>query len=127
MKVFKRRKPDLQISRAEALNSRPVKNSRVRETRVETGEILLVYPQALRPWMAAVRRYLGGPAESNPCRKLQLDTLGTSVWDLLNGRRSVAQIIARFADTHRIPPKEAEVAVTRFLRDLGRRELIGLK
>lgn len=127
MKVFKRENPGLRISRAEALKSRPVKNSRVVETRLETGEMLLEYPLAVRPWMAAIIRSLGRPAGNAHTRKLQLDTLGTSVWELLNGKRSVEEIIAKFADIHRIPPREAEIAVTRFLRDLGRRELIGLK
>ena len=127
MKVFKRKNAGLQISRTAALNSTPVKNREVNELRLESGEILLTYPVAIRPWIAAVIRRLGGPADKIQTKKLQLDTLGTSVWDLLNGKRSVNQIIRRFAQTHRVHAKEAELAVTRFLRDLGRRGLIGLR
>jgi hypothetical protein len=58
---------------------------------------------------------------------LQLDALGTAVWELLDGRRSVQQIIERFADTYSLHAKEAEVSVSQFLRELGRRELIGLR
>lgn len=60
-------------------------------------------------------------------KKLQLDALGTEVWDLIDGRRSVRKIIQRFAETHRLHPREAEVSVTRFLRELGKRGLIGLQ
>ena len=127
MKVFKRKKPGLTISRTEALNSKPVKNSQVNESRLESGEVLLIYPVTIRPWMAALIRRLGGPAEKIHTKKLQLDQLGTSVWNLLNGKHSVNQIIHQFAQTHRIHHKEAEVAVTRFLLDLGRRGLIGLR
>lgn len=95
--------------------------------RLDSGEVLLTYPVALRPWMASLVRYVGGPAENNRTRKLQLDTLGTFVWDLLNGNRSVAQIVQHFSKTHRISFKEAEISVTRFLRDLGRRGLIGMQ
>jgi len=127
MKVFKRKHPGSQISRAAALNATPVKSREVDELRLESGEVLLTYPVTIRPWLAAVIRRLGGPAAKIQNKKLQLDTLGTSVWDLLNGRRSVSQIIHRFAQTHQVQAREAEVAVTRFLRDLGRRGLIGLR
>ena len=127
MKVFRRKKTEPQIARTEALNSKPVKNRRVNESRLESGEVLLTYPAATHPRMAALIHRLGGPSEKIQIKKLQLDTLGTSVWSLLNGERSVNQIIQQFAQTHRIYPKEAEVAITRFLRDLGRRGLIGLQ
>ena len=127
MKVFKRKKAGAQISRTAALSATPVKNREVDEVRLDTGEVLLSYPVILRPWVAAVIRRLGGPSAKAQTKKLQLDALGTSVWDLLDGRRSVNQIIHRFAQTHQIQDREAEVAVTRFLRDLGRRGLIGLR
>lgn len=127
MKVFKRQKQLGRISRKQALNSTPVKNSEVIEMRLDSGEVLLTYPVALRPWMASLVRYMGGPTENIRTRKLQLDTLGTSVWDLINGNRSVVQIVRHFSKTHRISLKEAEVSVTRFLRDLGQRGLIGIQ
>ncbi len=127
MSVFRPRKKGVRITREQALNSRPVKNDRVVEHRLETGEVLLVYPLYLKPWMAAAIRYLGGNVETARTRKLQLDPLGTSVWDLIDGRRSVNRIIQLFVDAHRVLPREAEVAVTRFLRDLGRRGLLGLQ
>ena len=127
MKHVKPKQPITQITRAEALSRRPVKNIQVTESRLDSGEVLLYYPTTLRPWIAAVIHRLGGPSEKIQTKKLQLDALGTSVWDLLDGRRSVRQIIEQFVETHRLHPKEAEVAVTRFLRDLGKRGLIGLQ
>lgn len=127
MKWFKStRKPPL-ITREEALRHVPVKNPAVRETRLESGEIQLTYPQQLRPFMAALMRRIGG-AQTRPIeRKLQLDALGTQVWDLVNGQRSVERLIGSFADAHQIHAREAEVAVTQFLRQLGRRGLIALR
>lgn len=127
MKRFKHKPPITQITRVEALSSRPVKNSQVTESRLDSGEVLLYYPTTLRPWIAAIIHRLGGPAEKIQTKKLQLDVLGTSVWDLLDERHSVRQIIEQFVEIHRLHPKEAEVAVTHFLRDLGRRGLIGLQ
>jgi hypothetical protein len=60
-------------------------------------------------------------------KKLQLDVLGTSVWDLVDDKRSVGRMIQIFAETHRLENREAEVAVTRFIRELGNRGLLGLR
>ena len=127
MKVFKQKKFEPEITRAEALNSKPVKSIQVNESRLESGEVLLAYPVTIRPWLATLIHRLGGPSETIQTKKLQLDMLGTSVWNLLDGRRSVNEIIQQFARRHRVHPKEAEAAVTRFLRDLGRRGLIGFQ
>ncbi len=127
MKASKQKISSHQISRAQALNSKPVKNHSVIENRLESGEIQLTYPIILRPWIAAVIRYLGKDTDDTRTRKLQLDNLGTSVWDFIDGRRNVKRIIQLFVETHRVLPKEAEVAVTRFLRDLGQRGLIGMQ
>ncbi|MFC1799209.1 hypothetical protein ACFLZL_05340, partial [Thermodesulfobacteriota bacterium] len=101
MKAFKRKKPFDRITREQALNSTPVKNSNVIERRLDSGEILLTYPVALRPLIASLARYMGGLTENTRTRKLQLDALGTSVWNLLNGKHTVEQIIRHFAETHR--------------------------
>lgn len=126
MKVFKRKKNEERITREQALNSIPVKSGEVFETRLDSGEVQLIYPIVLRPWMASLARHLGA-SDITRKRKLQLDALGTSVWSLLDGKRSVKALIRQFAESHRMPSKEAEVSVTRFLRELGRRGLIGLQ
>ena len=94
---------------------------------MESGCVILSFPVVMRPWFVKVVRRLGGPEESARIRKLQLDELGTAVWDLMDGNRTVRRIISEFAGTFQLHPREAEVSVTQFLRDLGKRGLIGLK
>lgn len=128
MKVFKKKPAAGGMNRSEALARKPVKSRHVTETRLETGEVLLEYPLAVRPLVAAVARRLGKSQEDLvQIKKLQLDTLGTSVWDLVDGKCSVRRIIQIFAETHRLDKKEAEVSVTQFIRELGRRGLLGLR
>jgi len=127
MKAFKTRRNDPQITRTEALAARPQKNRLVRERRQDDGELLLTYPVQMRPWLAAAVRRLSGSFPEPSARKLQLDSLGTSVWDLVDGQRSVRQIVRAFATAHRLHEQEAEVSVTAFFRQLGRRGLIGFK
>lgn len=49
------------------------------------------------------------------------------MWDRIDGKRSIAALAAGFAAAHRLDGREAEIAVTQFLRELGRRGLIGLR
>ncbi|NIS59196.1 MAG: PqqD family peptide modification chaperone [Proteobacteria bacterium] len=127
MRAFRRKGRGVQVTRAAALKSTPVKNAEVKEERLETGEVLLTYPVTIRPWIASLTRRFGGSVDTVQSRKLQLDQLGTAVWDLMDGRRSVRRVIQGFAGKYQLHIKEAEVAVTRFLRALGKRGLIGLK
>lgn len=115
------------MSRDEALSYKPAKNQHISETRLDTGEVIIEYPVAVRPLVAAVARRLGKTRNLTQTRKLQLDALGTSVWDLIDGRHTVRRMINIFAETHRLEKREAEVSVTQFIRELGRRGLLGLR
>jgi hypothetical protein len=128
MEVFrKKQKRNTHLSRAKALDCTPVKNIHVKATRLDTGEVLLTYPAAMRPWLAGLIRRFGGPSDRSLTKKLQLDELGTQVWDLIDGRSTVQKVIQCFAEDYQLHLKEAEVSVSRFLRELGRRGIIGLR
>jgi hypothetical protein len=128
LNVFRKKQAALMLTRAQALTCIPVKGAHIQETRMETGEILLVFPDYKQPWFARFfqRPGLAGAGKVR-LKKLQLDALGTSVWELMDGRRTVRQVTELFAQKYRLHPKEAEVSVSQFLRELGRRELIGLR
>ena len=114
------------MSRKEALAYKPVKSLQITEVRLDSGEILIEYPLAVRPWIDALAKRLGGRQTLRQTKKLQLDTMGSSVWDLMDGKRSVGRIIQIFAENHRLENREAEISVTRFIRELGQRGLLGL-
>lgn len=114
-------------SREDALECTPVKNDRVEEYRLENGDLQLSYPVTTRPWLAGFVRRMGRKSEGTYLKKLQLDALGTEVWELLDGGSRVRDVIRQFAARHRLQKREAELAVTRFLRELGKRGLIGLR
>lgn len=127
MRFFGKKPKGLAITRAEALESTPVKNMDVTEIRLDSGEVILTYPLEVRPWLAGIGRRLGITPDTIQTKKIQLDTLGTSVWEQMDGKRSIREIIQEFVRKHQLHPKEAEVAVTQFLRNLGKRGLIGIK
>lgn len=127
MRVFKKKPKGPTISRAEALARIPVKNRQISENRLETGEVIIHYPVTMRPFFAGLAKRFGGQEAQIQMKKLQLDELGTSVWNLMDGKRSVRQLIKMFAGTHQLETREAEVSVTQFIRELGRRGLIAMK
>ena len=127
MKLFKKNASKVHLTRSEALDCVPLKNALVTESRTEMGLALLSYPLQVRPWLAALMRRFGRSYEGPPPKKLQLDSLGTSVWDLMDGRRSVRQVIQQFSHAFKLHPKEAELSVTSFMRELGKRGLIAFK
>ncbi len=115
------------MTREAALECVPVKNSAVKEVRLENGLVRLCYPLQIKPWLAELRRRFG-PAEASPPEKqLELDELGTLTWDLMDGTLRFDEIVRRFCRETRVHPKEAEAAVAQFVRELGRRGLVGLK
>ncbi len=127
MALFKKKPRPSPLSRQQALNCKPVKNVNVTEVRLENGSVMLSYPVGTRPWVATLIKRFSRAPEKPVTKKLELDTLGSAVWDLLDGNRSVKQVIRKFAKTYRLHPKEAEVSVTQFLRQLGRRGIIGFR
>lgn len=94
---------------------------------METGEVVINYPVTIRPFFAGLVKRFGGQEVQTQMKKFQLDELGTAVWNLMDGKHTVRQLVKIFAGTHRLEPREAEVSVTQFIRELGRRGLIGMR
>ena len=104
----------------------PVKSEVVTAYRTDADVIRLRYPLVVKPWIADLAKRFGAATNAPPARQLELDGLGTLTWELIDGKRTVRAIVKQFARRTRVHPKEAEAAVTRFLRELGRRGIIGM-
>jgi hypothetical protein len=59
-------------------------------------------------------------------RRVELDALGAGVLDLCDGRRSVEAVIEAFAARHKLSFREAQLAVTQFLKQLTHRGLLAI-
>ena len=127
MKFVKKNIDGSQLTKSKALTLTPVKNIESSEVTLNSGVVVIRYPVTMRPWMAKWIQRFKGPSPQIGSRKLQLDNLGTEVWKMIDGKRTVRDIVDAFAETHQLEDREAEMAVTQFLRDLGKRGLIGLK
>jgi hypothetical protein len=71
-----------------------------------------------------MRKLLKAPPPE-PGRVL-LDDLGNTVWDLIDGKRTVKEIAERFAREKQLHPREAEASVIAFLQMLMKRNIIGI-
>ncbi len=126
MIILKNKKPAISVTRKESLKCRPVKNPEIEEVSLDTGQVIIKYPVKVRPWIAGLSSKLG--FESRPVyKKIELDEMGAAAWAMMDGKSRVKDIIRRFEKKYKLHPKEAEISVTQFIRDLGKRGLIGLR
>ena len=115
------------LSRENALGCVPVRNPQVNEQNNDQGELCLTYQVQVRPWFQGIVQKFTGRTSNILERKLQLDNLGSSVWQMINGQRSVHQLITEFQTAHKLNQREAEISVTTFLKELGKRGLIVMR
>jgi len=113
--------------REESLAMRPARSRLAREERQENGLVRLHYLSAYKPWFAGMARRMGA-WDGKPVEKvLELDELGSFCWNLIDGERSVKEMARALSERYGVPAREAELSVAAFLRELGRRGLIGLR
>lgn len=125
MALFSKKKTVPKITRAEALSGIPTRNPMVYSQVQENGLVRLSYPLAIRPiWTQLLERF--SKKEESITKKLELDAMGTEVWELIDGTREVRDIILFFAKNHGISNHEAELSVSLFLRELGKRKIIAI-
>jgi len=125
MALFSKKKNVPQITRAQALSGIPTKNPMVYCQIQENGTTLLSYPLAIRPiWTQLLEKF--SKKEASITKKLELDVIGSEVWELIDGKREVRDIILLFAKNHEISNHEAELSVSLFLRELGKRKIIAI-
>jgi len=126
MSLFSARKPESQLTRTEALSCIPKHIPSV--TSIEThGRTRLEYPLSMRPFFLQLARKFTRQTGTPLTKKIELDEYGTMVWRLIDGYRTISQIIELFATEAGLSKQDAEISVTAFMRELGRRGLIALK
>lgn len=114
-------------AKSEALQYIPIHNAVVSWQINEDNSVLLEYPLPMKPIMKSILQRFSKKPIVNPTKKLQLDGMGSQVWQLIDGKRDTKSIIKTFASYHSVSLHEAEQSVTAFFRELGKRGLISLE
>ena len=103
------------------MDSRPARNEVLKWEKNEAGEarITVVRQDNWKTRLLSKVFYI--PRE----RTITLDEVGTEVWQMCNGRTSVAQMIQSLRDKYQLDRKEAEVSLLSYLKTLGQKRFIG--
>ncbi len=121
MGFFRRAKPT--VSRQEMLDVAPLRNAEARIEELDDGRIIVRIPVRAR----GIVRWLIREGPDRPMlRSFELDPLGRQVWGLCDGRRSVRELIQRFAEQNKLNLRESEVSMLAYLKTLTSRGLLFL-
>ena len=126
MGLFRKKRKPPALTRDQALACTPVRNDIVSWEVLDSGLVRIEYVLVLKPLLKSISERFGGANDQLPTRKLELDALGSQVWQMIDGSRTTAQLIEEFAGLQKISNQEAEQSITLFLRELGKRGLIAL-
>ena len=126
MGLFKKKRKPPALARDQALACTPVRNHSVSWEILDSGLVRVEYVLVLKPLLKSISERFGSGGDELPTRKLELDALGSQVWQMIDGSRTTAQLIEEFARLQKISKQEAEQSITLFLRELGKRGLIAL-
>jgi hypothetical protein len=99
------------------LDARPLHNAAA--SVIEDGDTVTLAVPTERPrWHVPPLSWIVRLA---PQRTVRLDRLGTEVWRLCDGERTVEAVVEAFAERHGLSFHEGRVAVTGYLRMLVQR------
>ena len=114
------------LSRQEALQCKPVVNASVDFSKSDNGTILLEYPLPIKPFFLSLFRRFQ-QSYDYPTKKIELDEMGSAVWNYIDGQTTVRDMIEDFAVRYKITVEEAEQSITAFLVELGKRGIIAMR
>lgn len=107
-------------SRAEWLAMRPLRNPQLGWHEDDSHVVLTI--QRATNWKT---KLLGLLVPIPDEKTVVLDKIGTDVWKMLDGETTVGQIAKTLARSYQIEPREAELSLQQFFKELGRRGYVG--
>ncbi|NLC55290.1 MAG: PqqD family protein [Armatimonadetes bacterium] len=117
-----RRKKQPQLTREQVMSSRPVRNVLLEWEMGEDGKVVITIPRR-QDWLGRIANIFFAIPKK---RQLILDDeVGATVWSICDGEHTIRNIVDHLCKHYKLTRKEAEVSVTEFLRQLGRRRLVG--
>jgi hypothetical protein len=109
------------LTREQALEARPVRNPSLKWRLNEEDGVEIIVPRR----SDRLGRVLGYVFYVPTSRPVVLDEVGSRVWHLCDGERTVAEIVQMMCDEYKLGKREVEVSLTEYLRTLGKRGMIG--
>ena len=107
--------------RAAVFRLRPIRNDAITWEKNDTGEALLQIARR----QDRVGRMMALWFRVPDAKAVQLDEVGSFVWELCGGEHTVEDIVRITAKQYRMNRREVEVSVTTYLQMLAERRYIG--
>ncbi len=132
-KLRRKKKPKApRLSRSEFLSLKPIRNPIVKWEKNEKGEIKIAIPLKKIREEAKKRKKASGRAFGLFSRlfpepeekKIQLDEIGSTVWELCDGKKTTKEIVDYLCEKYKLLPREVEVSLSTYLNSLVKRGLI---
>jgi hypothetical protein len=116
------------FTRAEVLAARPHRNPAIEWNRevLRDGEpavALLIIPRRRDRWGNVAAKLFRLPDG----RKLELDEIGSDVWEMCDGTYTVEAVTKAICAKYRLNRRQGETSVTAYLRMLAERRLVALR
>jgi len=109
------------LTRRDILDSRPVRNPQIKWEKGKSGDVRITLPLRRTWWVKILSRIFFAPRE----RILSLDEIGTRVWNLIDGNRTVEEIIQSLCQELNMNRREIETSLLHYLKQLATRGLVG--
>jgi hypothetical protein len=106
----------------ELLELRPIRNPALEWSEENERVVLCIKHGERRSWKLRLVNLL---VPLPPDRRVALDAIGTDVWRMLDGRNTVGRIAKTLAKKYKLSPREAELSLQQFFKELGRRGYVG--
>ncbi len=110
-------------SKEEVLKSKPIRNPMLEWSRDPDGDVRLKIPQR----NDRIGKFLCRIFHAPSYREIQLDEVGSDVWELCDGVNNVDKIVNAICDKHKISRRECEVSIGMYLKTLGEKRLMGFQ
>jgi Coenzyme PQQ synthesis protein D (PqqD) len=110
------------VDRATALAAKPIHLAEGEQQLRDDGGINLTVPFARSTTAGRFFRLPVGASKT-----FELDAVGTLVWQLIDGKTSVQQIIRKVGKRYNLSLREAEVSTLAFLQTLTQKGLVGMQ
>jgi hypothetical protein len=104
------------------LGLRPVRNPELEWAQVDGKVVLDLKHQQRVGWKQWV---VGLIMPTPPNRQVELDTIGSEVWLLIDGKNTIGGIAGKLAKKYQLTPREAELSLQQYCKELGRRGYVG--
>lgn len=108
----------MQVSRQEFLNTRPLRNPRLKWERNENGKVTIFFSYKKGRFASIFYKI---PKE----KQVVLDKVGSHVWNFCDGKHTVEHIAESIHQEYKLTMEEAEAALRTYFNQLSERGIVG--